>query len=139
MLNLFKLFILIFIPAISLAGGVGTIVGGDKIVFQQDSIHVSSVYNRSLCFDRGNYYATIKNYCFKWKNVGRGERECVSKGSLNTTQPKESVKERCSRFQDDNCVEKKVVPFIQNRVRNVRYIRNDNEFIKKLKIPSCYK
>ena len=140
MLNLSKvLTLLIFINVTAFAGGVGTIVGGDKILFQQDSIFVNSVYNKSLCYDRGIYYATIKNHCFKSINVGNDQTECISKGSLKTTQPIESVRERCSKFEENNCVETKMVPFIQSRVRNIRYINNNSEYTKKIKIPSCYK
>lgn len=139
MLNHFKvLTLLILLPITALAGGVGTIVGGDKIIFQQDAVHVSSIYNRSLCYDRGSYYATIQNYCFKWANED-GDRKCVSKGKLNTVQPQESIKDLCSKYDEGNCVETKVVPFIQGRIRNVRYIGNNSEYTKKFKIPSCYK
>jgi hypothetical protein len=130
--------IFITFPAISIAG-VGTIVGGDKIVFQQDSLHISSIYNSSLCYDRGNYYATVKNHCYKWASAGEDARVCVEKGILNTVQPRESMRERCVKMESDECVKTKYVPFIQKRTRTIRYIQNDSEYTKKFKVQNCYK
>lgn len=117
-------------------------VSGDKIHFQSISTWVSAVYSKSLCLN-GDTYEAIVNKCVEWRHGGDDDR-CVRTVKAKAFQPMNSTRKVCARWtgrDDSNCVEYKVVPYVQKRVRTVTFTRdNDSDTpirTQKVVIPDC--
>jgi len=119
-------------------------VTGDKIHFQADSTFVSAAFSKTLCLNEEteNYEATITK-CVEWTNDD--DRDCVEYGKFFAVQPMESTRQRCARFgggDDDRCMVWITVPYIQNRVKTVKWYRNNDDDsqpykVTTVRIPSC--
>ena len=83
-------------------------------------------------------YDIIKCKCLRYERNG-GERTCVRRGKVAISQPMESTRQRCARFEEDECVEYERVPLKQSPKR-ILEIKDRDGSIKKLKkhvIPNC--
>lgn len=129
----------------SIYAGVGDIAGGtDKfqkgshIHFQRNSTWVNVLYSKSLCQTPYNYEAIVSE-CARWERESGGSRKCVERRKVQATQPKESRRQRCKRYEDDKCVAWIEVDYIQSPKRIVE-IKDDDGNVKerrKVVVPSC--
>lgn len=136
--------ILPFLLMTSIFAGVGDIAGGtdkfqkgSQIHFQQFSTWVNVLYSKSLCQTEFNYEALISK-CVKWtRDDGR---KCIKRVKFEATQPKESSRQRCKRFEDDTCVDWEEVDFIQSPKRIVEIKDQDDNVIetRKVIVPRCH-
>ncbi len=137
-------FIVSFLIVINAHAGVGGIAGGtDKfqigshINFQRVSTFVNVLYSKTLCHNRHDFEAVVRK-CNLWIKDD-DDKKCVDWEKVKAYQPIESKRERCKRFQDDQCVEWIEVDFVQSPKRIVEIKDEDDNIkeIKKVVIPNC--
>jgi len=115
--------------------GVGGISGA-QILFQEESTFVNAYFNKSICHDGFEYKAMFRK-CVERSNDD--DRKCLEFKKIWAFQPIESTRERCRRFNDDNCSEWEEVRFIQKPQRTVKFADEDGNVkkTKKITIPVC--
>ncbi len=134
---------LILAVALMASAAASAGVSGDKIHFQSISTWVSAVYSKSLCLN-GDTYEALVNKCVEYRNAGDGDRICTRSVKAKAFQPMHSTRKVCARWtgrDDSNCVEYKVVPYVQKRVRTVTFYRDNDSGTpirtQKVVIPNC--
>lgn len=120
---------------LSTSAFAGSVVG--HIHFQADSTYVNAYYNKSLCQDGTNFYATV-SACTKWER-NDGERECVKRGKKFISQPMTSTRLKCASYDDGDCVSYKKVSYTQSPAVTVKFYNNDDQLVRteEVFVPSC--
>jgi hypothetical protein len=119
---------------VSTSAFAGSVVG--HVHFQADSTWVNAYYSKSLCLDGDTFRATITK-CVKYSNGD--ERRCLERAKFQAAQPQSSTRQRCARFEDDNCAEYITVPYFQSENITVKFYDNDDNLVKTkdITVPSC--
>ncbi len=121
-----------------IAGGTDKFQKGSHIHFQSRSTWVNVLYSKTLCQTAYNFEALVRE-CVRWKRDDDGGRKCVEYTKVQAVQPKESRRERCSRYEDDDCVAWIEVDYIQSPKKIVE-IKDEDGNIKERKkviVPTC--
>ncbi len=119
---------------VSTSAFAGNVVG--HIHFQSESTWVNALYSKSLCLDGDTYKATITK-CLDW--ASGDDRGCLEYGKVAATQPMNSTRQRCAKFEDDRCSEYVTVAYKQSPNITVKFYNDDNDLVKtkKITVPSC--
>ncbi|TNF26602.1 MAG: hypothetical protein EP319_13485 [Deltaproteobacteria bacterium] len=135
----------LLIIAALFAGAASASVTGDKILFQKDSTFVSAAFSKTLCLnEEAAQYEAMVTKCIEWTNDD--DRNCLEYTKVFATQPQVSTRQRCAQFgggDDDRCMKWETVPFVQNRVRTVKWYRDNDGGdstpykVTTVVIPSC--
>jgi len=119
-------------------------VTGDKIEFQSESTFVSGLYNKSICHDGENYYATFR-VCGQLSDDDDGAA-CEAWETVSAVQPMTSTRQRCAELASDSsssyCERFETVEYFQSPVRTVKFFNPNSDSNRPYKtetvvIPNC--
>lgn len=129
---------------LSVQAGVGGIAGGtekfqrgNSIHFQEFSTWVNVLHSKTLCQNKYDFEATLRQ-CARWERSD-DDRRCAEWVKVPASQPKESKRERCKKFEDDECVEWIEVDYIQSPKKLYEEKDDDGNVKKRVKVvvPKC--
>lgn len=119
---------LLILASLMMSASAFAYTSGDKIIFQGQSANVSAVYNKTLCHDGENYYASV-TICAEWEHSNSDDRStCVQRITVDAVQPMTSTRQRCAKVASDSssnsCDLYETVEFFQSPVRTVKFFPN---------------
>ena len=122
---------------VSTSAFAGPVVG--HVHFQADSTWVNAYYSKSLCLDGDTFRATITK-CVEFSSASNNdERVCLRRAKFQAAQPQSSTRQRCARYEEQNCVEYITVPYFQSENITVKFYDNKDNLVKtkNITVPSC--